>query len=120
QQRQFGEQDRAVHVEPQPIRPHGGTHLAFRSRRAAGGHIRGTWPRAASTMVLVSWSVSGHSPTCVPAGPCPDSELERIRLRVHDESPSMTPYGGATGCTLPRLITASARSWPYSRLARSR
>src|SRR6516165_3567921 len=61
EQRQLGEQDRAVHVEPQAIRPHRGTYLAFHSRRAAGRHIRGTWPRAASMIVVVSWSVSGHS-----------------------------------------------------------
>jgi hypothetical protein len=64
-QRQFCEENRAVHVEPQPIRPHRGSYLAFHPCRAAEGHIRGTWPSAASMIVLVSWLVSGYSPTYV-------------------------------------------------------
>ena len=44
--RQFGEENRAVHIEPKPVRPHRGNYLAFHRKPARPEGTSGALGRA--------------------------------------------------------------------------
>jgi hypothetical protein len=109
---QVEEEGLSVHVEPKPVCLHRGSYLAFRSRRAAGGHIRGTWPGAVSMIVRVSWSVSRSSIYVfrIVAGVAwPKASSVRLTLALL----RMNRIGNGAGVQPDRMIPKAQRRAPW-------